>query len=958
MRELTFEEKQRLWKLDTPPIRKLMLWGRDSRKNPCLLILYGEQEIEEEIKSSPRAYYAEAYLLKPSVVYTKYAVFHGMNGHLPSIPNTYYYKEKDLICYTAGYKTAKGYWDYDEHGYEWIVEIEPKYIIKSYDMGERAAFRYYGEQSYSEYVSYLKDKNIRFQDCELIEHPGDLFGFEPDHPYMQAIIPMCSKERLYTRRKYLKQFMDMQPSVEDYDRLLQVASVELACGIFQELTEKRSPILLETAKRISESGELWDKAGYHSGLTRCIRQYLHLFDEKRMEEQKTYIYETLPEMDLHIKKLCLRHKVLEGRALEEYLSRPHAYQKIPYYDYDYNGSGQVFGGQKLYEKSTYTDGTNLYNTKFKDTIQMAKAYGMADAIGKIAYYLDAPRTPAYLKGSGRSGAFHYYQRYLRRTLDEYRASDEQKFITAAREMLTSYTDLDDQSLEDEPYFEMNYFFRTYFQEVILDQEAAEQSIWNRYREDVVYIARHAKAQPVHEFCYALLKRAYDQQTLEACEMKELIMLADIPYEKTAGLFKNLLFAKLEALQEFDGDVMVALMNTRSEELWQAAQSYFKRTNGKFQPQHLVEFLFMDTIEAWYGILEENIKHFTAEECSAFLKSLAAKREEFLERQIKLSEETAQLLQEPVAKLEAVTAMEQKELFLCYGSLVLQGTNMPDFLFGVAEAVLFGLPYKELKNILEEMDLGHGRLAQRAYDVIALLESLRTDRLPKDSVLLSVLETGSSRLVKTLTQIAGQLREQLTVRTAALMIFFECNVYHLNQIAQSVFEGMPDAKREQLHMLLLDSPLEQAYRYGIKKLDDWYGNKVPKSFIVRMMEHPCVEVKAYLSKKMEQAFADLKDVDPDLYLYYVKTLLYLPNQVSKSKEEIYHTIPVFLYYYPQRQPEIEALLLDIGSTNSKINSERALVALAGIRMGIRPAEEKQTAHKGAQQRNLEKEVGTK
>ena len=56
MKNLTSEEQQRLWKLDEPPIRRIMLWGRDSKKDPCLLILYGEHKVEREIKSSPRSY--------------------------------------------------------------------------------------------------------------------------------------------------------------------------------------------------------------------------------------------------------------------------------------------------------------------------------------------------------------------------------------------------------------------------------------------------------------------------------------------------------------------------------------------------------------------------------------------------------------------------------------------------------------------------------------------------------------------------------------------------------------------------------------------------------------------------------------------------------------------------------------------------------------------------------------
>ena len=114
MKNLTSEEQQRLWKLDEPPIRKLLLWGFDRQNNPCLLILYGKQKVEREIRASRHSYYPEGYLLKPTVAYTHYAVFHGTNGHLPSIPKTSYCEEKNLLCYTKGYKTARRYWDYDD----------------------------------------------------------------------------------------------------------------------------------------------------------------------------------------------------------------------------------------------------------------------------------------------------------------------------------------------------------------------------------------------------------------------------------------------------------------------------------------------------------------------------------------------------------------------------------------------------------------------------------------------------------------------------------------------------------------------------------------------------------------------------------------------------------------------------------------------------------------------------
>ena len=131
MKNLTSEEQQRLWKLDEPPTRRILLWGLDGRNNPCLLILYGIQEFERDLFASRRSYRAYGHLLKPEVCYTHYAVFHGTGGHLPSIPNTYFFREKNLLCYAKGYKTAHRYWDYDRNSRTWQprVDIDKKYII-------------------------------------------------------------------------------------------------------------------------------------------------------------------------------------------------------------------------------------------------------------------------------------------------------------------------------------------------------------------------------------------------------------------------------------------------------------------------------------------------------------------------------------------------------------------------------------------------------------------------------------------------------------------------------------------------------------------------------------------------------------------------------------------------------------------------------------------------------------
>ena len=82
-----------------------------------------------------------------------------------------------------------------------------------------------------------------------------------------------------------------------------------------------------------------------------------------------------------------------------------------------------------------------------------------------------------------------------------------------------------------------------------------------------------------------------------------------------------------------------------------------------------------------------------------------------------------------------------------------------------------------------------------------------------------------------------------------------------------------------------------------------------------------------------AYKDFGNGNGDLFIYYMKTLLYLPNKHAKSKEELYEVLPSFALQNRDRINEIEEILLEIGGSNVIADSERALVALAKIKKEV-------------------------
>ena len=55
----------------------------------------------------------------------------------------------------------------------------------------------------------------------------------------------------------------------------------------------------------------------------------------------------------------------------------------------------------------------------------------------------------------------------------------------------------------------------------------------------------------------------------------------------------------------------------------------------------------------------------------------------------------------------------------------------------------------------------------------------------------------------------------------------------------------------------------------------------------MLEHSSPEIKLYISDKIFLVIEDLASKNSDIFLYYVKTLILLPNLKSKGKDRIYY-----------------------------------------------------------------------
>lgn len=113
-----------------------------------------------------------------------------------------------------------------------------------------------------------------------------------------------------------------------------------------------------------------------------------------------------------------------------------------------------------------------------------------------------------------------------------------------------------------------------------------------------------------------------------------------------------------------------------------------------------------------------------------------------------------------------------------------------------------------------------------------------------------------------------------------------------ELPEEIFQGLPLSQQRKLHGMILDSPVSKVYSFGLKELDILYGQKIPEDFIIQMLEHTALEVKAYISDKIDKVLNNLEVENEKLFIYYVRTLLLMPNKLSKSEDKVYELIPKF------------------------------------------------------------------
>lgn len=935
-----------LYKGEYPPLRKMFLWGWDVDKNPSFVVLYGLHQFKK------------THELEETITYTESMIFRGKEGHFPSfeaveIINRYdYQKRKNSrnMFYKKDIKNAWGYPDTQKAIKEFRVFQE----------NEKVKLPYFEKMPYEKYRKKIEEKRLKWDNFILAENPAVVLDLDIAFAsYLDLICAIFSNPNLYLRKKYLKELIQLNPPKELYQYLLRKGSSELISGLFLELSKSNQKILLKEAKNIIESEINWTGKAYADGIKRCASLYLNSLDEAIKEQRINSICKTLPALDLHLLNLqgkkFPKGKILEGKEYCRYANQGLLAEYHGYYSYE----ERKYKSQRYserYQKSIYSDGVMLHCNELKNTIQEAEIYGLSEVIGKIAYYLDVPRLTYYFKGNGMGKALQYYRRYLRRILDSYAENEEENYIAAMKVLFTSYTNAD-YLCKFKGNFQFNYFIKHFlyddFQEkapedwferqkwmsndqllLLKGRYEWKKEIWNRHFDDVIDILKKAKIEVILKaFYYILIDLPDWEKFREKLSYDELMQFILSPYQPVAQLFYETLMERVKQETHFEMSVMLSLMRYASHIGKDIALEYFYKTGGKIEADQLVQFLFLENFTEWQSLFENQFFALKEEKFADFMMALFSQENEKSYIQNNFTDKNKELFFQATGKLNL---LEKKEKFFCYFVTLFQSQRkFPEFLEELAEKIIFSFSYFEIKKMLEKIELERDSelLPQKNQLVLNFLKGIKGKKLPSDVEIIDLLETGSSGMIKNFVIMTTERINQLSNRYSTLLILLESNIVSLNELTKVFFEQLSKEEQKKFLTMIIDSPVKRAFLFGLQKMKELYQDEIiSQEYFLQMMEHPSLEVKSFASNKALELIQEFGNGNQQLFLYYAKTILFLPNKASAIKKKIYDTLPLFVQKYQSLCNDVEELLLDLGGSNQKIDAERALVALAKIKKG--------------------------
>lgn len=994
---------KKIWHKAIEPYRRLVLWGWDNDNNPSFLMLYGKHGFQDEDSEYDEDAGIERYtnVLEDEVEYTHYIVFSGENGHLPSFEavnvvdegDSYRSKEHDYPeLYYKKDSRKSGYWrSVNEEGkLDNFTKLEDGITIPYFepideDDDEVNTNNYkLISMPYEQLVQYIYEEEASFNNFRVAESPNEVIELDEElEKHYETLCILFSDGNLNTRKRMLDKIIKSEDAKKLYEYLFKLGSNELISGLFLELAKQQDADYIDKAQDILENGISNKDDAYAKGLKRCANIYLDAVVPERRTERINWIEENYTKADLPLIRLYGK-QITEPLSGEKYRNLWYKEALKPYSEvWEYHADIRRYQVREVpseikYEKGPFNDGVLFDEKAFKTLIQEAEVFKMPHVIGKLAYFVDAPRLTAYFKANGKTRALKYYARYLRRIMDNWAKTEPDLFIEAMQALFTSYTDID--YLGKFKYnFQFNYYIRHYLYYDFKEKAPVSQDwydearyewlrtdnlakltgrydyqkeIWDKYPKEVLHILTHTPVEDIAKACYFILKDGAGLATLaESMSIIELIKATQIAYRPARQLIYKVVEEKLRHENEFNLDIMRELIAINDKKVNAIAAKYFKRLGRTLTSEEVAIIVLDGYIDRWAKFVDVS-SLIKVEEYTKFVKCMLQMEDkirsfpharEYTPQELGMikggimekpftQEDVESFMLSSIPDLSVLKAEDRNDIIAYIISAIKEKQVFVQPIASFAEKFIFSFDYEALRIALENIEVEENNivLSENNKIIFSILSAIKNEDIPSDFVITRVLEAGEAAIVSILNEIIANNIGRLKSRKATMLMLLEGPSDLLGDKVIEIFDSLDADTKHDLHLMIVDSPVSKVYNYGMYNIDALYGDYIPAEFITRMLEHPAPEVKDYITDRINNLLDSINDDNADVFMYYVKTLFMLPNKLRYAKQEVYDVLYDYAKNNPTKVNAVQQVLMKMSNSNTIKDREKALVTLAKIR----------------------------
>lgn len=933
------------------PIRQQYLWGHDKNGNPGFVVLYGEQVFDENAQT-----------LSDPVTYTHYAIFKGSNRHFPSfdpisVVEEYNYRNrKSDKSMNLKFKVRNRRYYLKNPKFE-----KPLDSVASFKpLSKNIEMTYFVKVDYDTVLEKVFESNNVFPDFTVAKQFTNVLNL-PDSlsGYSQLLFELYCNPKIYSRKKILEQLVLSDSPKELYLYLLNTGSAELISGVFLELAKQNNPILVDDMVDILSRDFSFAHENFRKGIFRSANIYTTLFDSVQKEKDIANIYKNVDDLSLKFtptyRNSITNKEILSGSdyANLQMMGKLNLYT----YEYDMNTrKWKHIKRENMYEANYYCQDNLLKIVNVKDTLQRAEIYGLEDVVAKVGYFADTPSTVYNLKSVSNSGGYKYLTSYVKRIIKKYMTTDEDKFINLQKTLFLLYRPEDYVS-----YFSDNFTDNILIKDILYKRYPCENlmytdyrrspktryeigaEIWDKHLDAALEVAKGTTVSLISETFYKILTDNKNISFIQnVAALSDVISLLNSVHKPMANTALEIVKARLDRETEFDINTLLALIDCENPAAASLATDYLARVGGTLAPAQLARFLGLADLEPWINMIEHQLDKYSPGQFIDFVMALGNDIDNFIAKKTKLSKEIKDILLSSISKILDASDDKKDLLFSSVVDTMQKNPIIPRFLIELLEQSVFVLPIDEIERLSQNLTIDLSNpMEELCYLSLGFIKSIGAKRLPTDSMIVQIMELGGSQMMGTLNEMSLAHLDQIKMRHTTVLLYFESEVASFNEMAKQIFESYTDTEKQDMHMMLIDSPVPHVYKYATEQLSILYpdNKNIPKEFLNRLLEHPSPIVRAFASDKAILFLENLGDGDIELFTYYARSILYLPNKISKSKRNIYKSLPLFAKKYPDSRSNIEKLLLDLGGSGIISDSEQALVALATIRKGENLVESK-------------------